>query len=65
MIEMRIDKFKVVGVDTFSHEDWVEGYFDTKEEALAVAKSKGGVMNKMYVYDKDGKRVGNLRHLLK
>lgn len=51
-------KFRVVGVDTFSHEDWLEGDFDTADAALAHAKRHGGVMNKMHVYNDVGKHIG-------
>lgn len=44
-------KFRVVGVDTFSNEDWLEGDFDTLDEAVDVANKKGGTMTKMHVYD--------------
>lgn len=50
-------KFRVIGVDTFSHEDWSYGDFDTKEEAIDVAKKKGGTMNKTHVYDDKGKHL--------
>jgi len=33
-------KFRVLGVDKFSHEDWVEGEYDTAEEALQIARTK-------------------------
>ena len=33
-------KFRVVGVDTFSYEDWVQGDFDKKEVAIEEAESK-------------------------
>ena len=36
------DKFRVIGVDTFSNEDWEQGVFDTIDEAKKVAKDKGG-----------------------
>lgn len=48
-------KCRVVGVDTFSNEDWVEGDYDSQEQAKEVAVEKGGTMTKMYVYDHDGK----------
>ena len=51
-------KFRVVGVDTFSNDDWVQGDFDTLEEAQATADKKGGEMTKMHVYDDKG----NHRH---
>lgn len=49
-------KFIVVGVDTFSHEDWVQGEYDTLEKAVKVAKqkTKGEEMLKMYVYNDKG-----------
>jgi hypothetical protein len=51
-------KFRVVGVDTFDHDDWVQGDYDTKEAALAAAKANGGVMLKMHVYDDKGRHLG-------
>lgn len=51
-------KYRVVGVDTFAREDWVEGDFDTKETALAHARANGGEMTKMHVYDDEGRHVG-------
>ncbi|MCK9310834.1 MAG: hypothetical protein M0P26_01005 [Bacteroidales bacterium] len=51
-------KFRVVGVDTFANEDWLEGDFNTKEEAMEHAQEKGGTMLKMHVYDEKGKHVG-------
>jgi len=49
--------YRVIGVDTFDGGDWVQGDFETKEEALKVARDKGGQMTKMHVYDKDGRHV--------
>ena len=58
MVELRapVGKFRVVDVDLFSHEDWVEGDFDTREAAFLVAdennKSRTGEMDTVYyVYD--------------
>ena len=51
-------KFRVVGVDTFDGDDWVQGDFDTKEKALDVANEKGGTMIKMHVYDDQGRHLG-------
>ena len=51
-------KFRVVGVDTFFHEDWVYGDYDTIEEALQVVKDKGGTMNKTHAYDDQGNHLG-------
>jgi hypothetical protein len=50
-------KYKVIGYDSFSHEDFPVGQYDTEEEAVEVAKEKGGVMTLMYVYDPTGKRI--------
>ncbi|MBY0559910.1 hypothetical protein [Hyphomicrobium sp.] len=51
--------FRVVGVDTFSQDDWIADEFDTLAEAqVFVAKqTKGAQMLKMYIYDRDGKYV--------
>ncbi|MDD2299107.1 MAG: hypothetical protein PHN69_03595 [Candidatus Pacebacteria bacterium] len=46
--------YRVVGVDTFSNEDWLEDDFDSFEDAKEHAKMRGGTMTKMYVYDKEG-----------
>jgi hypothetical protein len=51
-------KFRVVGVDTFDGDDWVQGDFDTREAALACAHEKGGPMTKMHVYDDTGRHIG-------
>lgn len=52
-------KFRVIGVDTFDGGDWVQGDFATRDEALACARSKGGEMTRMYVYDDMGRHLGN------
>lgn len=46
-------KYKVVMVDTFSHEDWTKGEYDIIKEAFE--NCKGGEMLKSYVYDDKGK----------
>lgn len=51
-------KFRVIGVDTFSHEDWVYGDYDTLAEALEVVSDKGGVMNKTHCYNDQGAHLG-------
>ncbi len=51
-------KFRVVGVDTFDGEDWVQGDFNTSDGALDVANKKGDTMTKMHVYDDKGKHLG-------
>lgn len=51
-------KFRVIGVDTFDGGDWVDGDFDTAEEALRHARGRGGEMLKMHAYDDEGKHLG-------
>lgn len=50
-------KFRVVGVDTFDHTDWVDQDFDTVDEAIAHANKRGGNMLKMHVYDHFGNNL--------
>lgn len=50
-------KFRVVGVDTFSNEDWLVGDFDSLSMAMEVADKKGGTMTKMHVYDDKGNHL--------
>jgi hypothetical protein len=52
-------KFRVIGVDTFDRTDWVEGDFDTLEEALARARTAGGVMLRTHVYNDQGRHMGD------
>jgi len=52
-------KFRVIGVDTFSNEDWIYGDYDSKAKAIEIADEKGGTMNKTYVYDDTGKHLYN------
>ena len=47
-------KFRVVGADTFDGDDWVQGDFDTLEEAKECADKKGCQMTKMYFYNDKG-----------
>lgn len=51
------EKFRVIGVDTFAREDWVEGDFETLDIAKAHANSKvvGKQMLKMHIYDDLGR----------
>ncbi len=51
-------KYRVVGVDTFDGDDWVQGDFDTLENARTVAEKKGGIMTKMHIYDDSGTHRG-------
>ncbi len=48
-------KFRVVGVDTFAHEDWVVGDYGSLDEAVKTANAIGGTMTKMHVYDDRGR----------
>lgn len=54
------EKFRVIGVDTFEGPcaDWIVGDFDTAEEALSVAKQKGGEMTMMHVYNDKEEHIG-------
>jgi len=52
-------KFRVIGVDTFAREDWVDGDFDSRDEAVKHAKMRGGEMLKMHVYDDRGRHVSD------
>jgi hypothetical protein len=54
---MFIKNYHVLGVDTFSNEDYTVGFFDDLEEAKKKADEVGGTMNMVYVYDKAGKVV--------
>jgi hypothetical protein len=53
-------KFRLVGVDTFDGDDWLQGDYDTLEEAMQVAteKTAGEQMLFYHVYDDHGKHVG-------
>lgn len=50
-------KFRVVGVDTFDGTDWVQGDYKTRDEAVKIAKEKGGTMLKTHVYDDKGNHI--------
>lgn len=49
--------YRVVGYDSFSHEEFPVGEFHTKGEAVVMANSKAGQMTLMYVYGPDGKHI--------
>ena len=53
-------KFRVIGVDTFDGSDWVEGDFDTLEEAQKhiYKKTKDEQMLVMHIYDDSGQYCG-------
>lgn len=54
---MNNGKYRVEGYDSFSNEEFHVGEYTTAEEAINVAKRKGGTMTLMYVYDPKGKRI--------
>ena len=54
-----VGKFRVVGVDLFSHEDYLMGDYDSRAEAYKVAddhntKRSGSMNDIYYVYDDQG-----------
>lgn len=51
--------YRVIGVDTFDKTDWVIGDYMDKEEALAMARMKGGEMLKTHVYDSEGNHIAD------
>lgn len=51
--------FRVVGVDTFDGSDWIQGDFQTLEEAKEVADKESGTMKMMHVYNDDGHHLHN------
>jgi hypothetical protein len=55
-------KYRVVGVDTFEMPgkgSYIIGDYLTLPEAEDAARANGGTMNKTYVYDSDGKVLGD------
>ena len=50
-------KFRVIGVDTFSGDDWLYGDLDTMEAAIKAAEVSQAAMCKMYVYDDQGRCI--------
>ena len=40
LVKNQAGKFQVLGIDKFSGEDWVDGEYDTAEEAVRVARQK-------------------------
>lgn len=57
ILKAPLGKYRVVGVDTFDGTDWIEGDFDFLNEAIRLAKSKGGEMLKTHVYNDQGKHM--------
>ncbi len=52
-------KTRVVGVDAFDGTDWIYGDFDNRDDAISLAKQKGGAMHKTHVYDDAGKHLAD------
>lgn len=50
-------QFRVICVDTFEGDGWVQGDFETHSKAIDVATEIGGVMLKTHVYDDLGHHV--------
>jgi hypothetical protein len=54
-------KYRVVGYDSFSREEFPVGEYETKEQALAAATKDAGTMTLMYVYDIfSGERISKM-----
>lgn len=53
------DKFRAIGVDTFSNDEWISGEFETLEEAIkhAEKQAEGKCMLKMHVYNAQGEHL--------
>lgn len=49
--------FRVVGYDSFSHEEYTIKTTGSLFEANRIASEKGGTMNIVYVYDDNGKQL--------
>lgn len=59
---LRQVKFRVIGADLFSHEDYLVADYDSQEEAFAIAdehntKRKGSLDDVYYVYDDRGRYI--------
>ena len=61
-------KFRVIGIDKYDREDWLDSEYDTAEEALSVAREKtrtcmhlasdAEVATVFYAYDPEGTYLG-------
>ena len=61
-------KFKILGIDKFDGEDWIQGEYETAEKALKIARrmtreamssaSGPSVATVYYAYDPSGKYLG-------
>jgi hypothetical protein len=55
-------KFRIIGVDLFSHEDYLVGDYDSQPEAFKIAdeyntRRSGSMDDIYYVYDDRGKYI--------
>ncbi len=61
-------KYRVIGVDKFDNEDWVEGTYNTAKEAIKVARKKSleglssasdhSIATVYYAYGSNGEYIG-------
>ena len=61
-------KFRVIGIDKYRREDWIDGEYDTAEEVLSVARkqtkanmplaSDPEAAKVFYAYDPEGNYLG-------
>lgn len=50
--------FRLICVDTFDRNDWIEGDYASRTEAMDQARRLGGPMLKAHIYDDHGRHVG-------
>lgn len=55
--KLDVKRYTVTGYDTFSNEPYPIGKYSSLEEAINIAKDKGGVMNKTYVHNEYGVEI--------
>jgi hypothetical protein len=63
-------EFRVVGVDLFSHEDYLVGDYPKKEDAISVAdgnnnRRTSSMDDVYYVYDDEGQNVNTVKSKFK
>jgi hypothetical protein len=51
------NRYRVVGVDTFSDEAGIIGDYYSQSDAIAMANERGGTMYRTYVYDDQGQYI--------
>lgn len=50
-------KFRVIGIDTFDYTDWIEGDFDTIDEAIVKTNTIKGNFTNTYIFDDKGNKI--------